>query len=90
MPEEKFHAKFGKDFCMELIQTGEGRAAVQDAINRYFPITPGFFGASKSKNNEMFLRWGLKSRTNDEMRADFVGRVTELVEKDFGLSLPKI
>jgi len=89
MPEEKFHAKFGKDFCMELIRSGEGRA-VQDAINRYFPITPGFFGASKSKNNEMYRHWRLKSRTNDEMRADFVGRVTELVEKDFGLSLPKI
>jgi ring-1,2-phenylacetyl-CoA epoxidase subunit PaaA len=81
MPEEKFHAKFGKDFCMEL---------VQDAINRYFPITPGFFGASQSKNNAMYLRWGLKQRTNDEMRADFLARVTELVEKDFGLSLPKI
>jgi ring-1,2-phenylacetyl-CoA epoxidase subunit PaaA len=89
MPEEKFHAKFGKDFCMELIQSGDGWA-VQDAINRYFPITPGFFGASKSKNNEIYLRWRLKSRTNDEMRSDFLGRVTELVEKDFGLSLPKI
>ncbi len=90
MPEEKFHAKFGKDFCTELIQTKQGRAAVQDAINRYFPITPGFFGASKSKNNEMYLRWGLKSRTNDEMREDFFARVTDLVEKDFGLKLPKI
>jgi ring-1,2-phenylacetyl-CoA epoxidase subunit PaaA len=90
MPEEKFHAKFGKDFCTELIATDAGRADVQDAINRYFPITPGFFGASNSKNNEMYLRWGLKSRSNDEMRADFLARVTELVEKDFGLSLPKI
>ena len=90
MPEEKFHAKFGKDFCMELIRTAEGKAAVQDAINRYFPITPGFFGASKSKNNEMYLRWGLKSRSNDEMREDFLARVTELVEKDFGLTLPKL
>jgi len=60
-----------KDFCIELIRTGE-RRAVQDAINRYFPITPGFFGASKSKNNETYLRCGLKSRTNDEMRADFL------------------
>ncbi len=90
MPEEKFHAKFGKDFCTELIRTEDGKAAVQDAINRYFPITPGFFGASKSKNNEMYLRWGLKSRSNDEMREDFLARVTELVEKDFGLSLPEI
>ena len=90
MPEEKFHAKFGKDSCAELIRTTAGKAAVQDAIDRYFPITPGFFGASKSKNNEMYRRWGLKSRSNDEMREDFLARVTQLVEKDFGLSLPKI
>lgn len=90
MPEEKFHAKFGKDYCLELMQTPQGKASVQDAINRYFPITPGFFGGSKSKNNETYLRWGLKTRSNDEMRADFLARVTELVEKDFGLTLPKI
>ena len=89
MPEEKFHAKFGKDFCLELIQGGRARE-VQDAINRYFPITPGFFGASQSKNNEMYRRFGLKQRTNDEMREDFLGRVTELVEKDFGLRLPAL
>jgi len=87
MPEEKFHAKFGKDFCLELIQAGRA-LEVQDALDRYFPITPAFFGASTSKNNEMYRRLGLKQRSNDEMRADFLGRVTELVEKDFGLRLP--
>ncbi|HKA00450.1 MAG TPA: Phenylacetic acid catabolic protein [Candidatus Solibacter sp.] len=87
MPEEKFHAKFGKDFCLELIEHGKG-AEVQDAIDRYFPITPAFFGASRSKNNEIYRKWRLKQRTNDEMRADFVLRVRELVEKDFGLRLP--
>ncbi len=89
MPEEKFHAKFGKDSCLELIQAGRG-AEVQDAIDRYFPITPAFFGASQSKNNEMFRRWGLKQRSNEEMRADFLARVTELVEKDFALRLPAL
>jgi ring-1,2-phenylacetyl-CoA epoxidase subunit PaaA len=89
MPEEKFHAKFGKDSCLELIQAGRA-AEVQDAIDRYFPITPAFFGASQSKNNEMFRRWGLKQRSNDEMRADFLARVTELVEKDFALRLPAL
>ena len=63
---------------------------MQDAIDRYFPITPAFFGASQSKNNEMFRKWALKQRTNDEMREDFLGRVTELVEKDFGLRLPAL
>jgi ring-1,2-phenylacetyl-CoA epoxidase subunit PaaA len=90
MPEEKFHAKFGKDFCTELCQTPKGRQAVQDGIDRYFPITPAFFGASQSKNNEIYRRWSLKGRTNDEMRADFLSRVTELVEGDLGLKLPKV
>ena len=89
MPEEKFHAKFGKDFCLELIHAGRGDE-VQDAINRYFPLTPAFFGSSHSKNNEIFRKWHLKQRTNDEMRNDFLGRVTELVEKDFGLRLPAV
>lgn len=87
MPEEKFHAKFGKDFCLELIQAGRADE-VQDALDRYFPITPAFFGSSNSKNNETFRRLGLKQRSNDEMREDFLLRVTELVEKDFGLKLP--
>ncbi|MBI1395159.1 MAG: phenylacetic acid catabolic family protein [Betaproteobacteria bacterium] len=89
MPEEKFHARFGKDSCLELIQAGRGDE-VQDALDRYFPITPAFFGASNSRNNEMFRRLGLKQRTNDEMRADFMARVSELIEKDFGLRVPAL
>jgi ring-1,2-phenylacetyl-CoA epoxidase subunit PaaA len=89
MPEEKFHAKFGKDTCLELIQQGRG-SEVQDALDRYFPITPAFFGASQSKNNEIYRKWKLKQRTNDEMREDFLSRVRELVEKDFGLKLPAL
>ena len=87
MPEEKFHAKFGKDFCLELIQAGRA-PEVQDALDRYLPTKPAFFGARNSKTNETFRRLGLKQRTNDEMREDFLLRVTELVEKDFGLKLP--
>jgi ring-1,2-phenylacetyl-CoA epoxidase subunit PaaA len=89
MPEEKFHAKFGKDTCLELIQQGRG-AEVQDALDRYVPITPAFFGSAGSKNNEIYRKWGLKQRTNEEMRADFLHRVAELVEKDFGLRLPSL
>ena len=89
MPEEKFHAKFGKDFCLELIQAGRGeRGAGRD--QPLLPDHPGVLRRSQSKNNEMFRRWGLKQRTNDEMREDFLARVTELVEKDFGLTLPAI
>src|SRR5258708_23402226 len=42
MPEERFHAQFGKDFCTDLCKTPGGRAKVQDAIGGDFPILPAF------------------------------------------------
>ena len=90
MPEEKFHAQFGRDFCTELVRTDEGRRAVQDAIDRYFPLLPGFFGASGSRNNELYREYRLKQRTNDEMRADYLARARDLVENVLGLKLPDV
>ncbi|NKB47933.1 MAG: phenylacetic acid catabolic family protein [Alphaproteobacteria bacterium] len=89
MPEERFHAQFGKDFCTELCQTEEGRTAVQDAINRYYPILPKFFGRAKSKNNEIYRKWAIKQRTNEDMLADYVKRAEDIVA-ELGLTLPNI
>jgi len=90
MPEEKFHAQFGKDFCTELCRTAEGRAKVQDAINRYFPLMPPFFGRSDSANNALFRKWGIKQNNNDDMRADFIARARALVEDHLHLKLPEV
>jgi ring-1,2-phenylacetyl-CoA epoxidase subunit PaaA len=90
MPEERFHAQFGEDFCTDMIEHKKPRAEVQDAINRIFPNMPAFFGASKSKNNEIFRKWGIKLRTNDDMRADYVNRARDLVEGKLGLELPTV
>ncbi len=89
MPEEKFHAQFGKDFCTELVKTEEGKREVQDAINRYFPYLPSFFGKSGSRNNELFRKHGLKLRRNEEMRADYLTRAQAIVA-ELGLSLPEL
>ena len=90
MPEERFHAQFGKDFCTELCQTTEGRVRVQDAINRYYPMLPAFFGKSRSKNNELYRQFGIKQRSNEDMRADYVARAKELVEGHLQLTLPEV
>lgn len=90
MPEERFHAQFGKDFCTELCATPDGRARVQDAIDRYYPFLPAFFGASKSKNNETFRRLGIKQRTNEAMRADYLERARALVVDHLNLRMPAL
>ena len=87
MPEERFHAKFGRDFCTELCKTAEGRTRVQDAIDRYYPMLPAFFGADKSRNNDAYRRLGIKQRSNEEMRADYIAKAQALVE-ELGLRLP--
>ena len=89
MPEERFHAEFGKKFCSELCQTKKGKREVQDAIDRYFPMLPSFFGKPQSRNNEIFRKWGIKKRKNEEMRADYLVQAEEVV-KDLGLRLPNL
>jgi ring-1,2-phenylacetyl-CoA epoxidase subunit PaaA len=89
MPEEKFHAQFGADFCVDLVEAPESRARVQDAINRFYPEAPNFFGAPGSKNNELYRKCGLKLRRNEEMRDDYIGRARDIVGK-LELKLPDI
>ena len=89
MPEERFHAQFVEDFSAELVKTPGGRERLQAAVNEYFPYLPSFFGVSKSRNNEIFRKWKIKQRTNDEMREDFLKRATEVSAK-YGLTLPEV
>jgi ring-1,2-phenylacetyl-CoA epoxidase subunit PaaA len=88
MPEEKFHCQFGQDFTREECKTAAGKAAIQDAIDRYYPILPAFFGRPKSKNNEIFRKWRIKMRTNEEMLTDYIKRATKIVS-EFDLTLPQ-
>ena len=88
MPEERFHAQFGEEFCTELCATPEGKQEVQDALDRYFPYLPLFFGRAGSKNNEVFRKWGIKARSNEEMLEDYMRRAGQLAEK-LGLVMPK-
>ncbi len=90
MPEEKFHAQFGKDFCTELCQSADGRTKVQDAIDRYFPMMPPFFGRSDSANSVLFRKWGIKQHSNDDMRQDFIARARAVVEDHLHLKLPEV
>ena len=90
MPEEKFHAKFGEDFTKELIATEEGKKEIQEAINRYYPMLPAFFGRAQSKNNELYRKWGIKKRKNEEMLDDYLKLTHELVVNKLNLELPSI
>jgi ring-1,2-phenylacetyl-CoA epoxidase subunit PaaA len=88
--EEKFHVGLGRDIVKALLQEDPAcRPQLQDAINKLFPETLDFFGSSSSTNNEAFLRWGLKRRSNREMRQDYVNQVRDYLVKT-GFEVPPI
>ena len=87
MPEEKFHAQFGLDFCVDLVETSQGREKVQRAVNGFFPEVPKFFGSPGSRNNQLYRQYGIKLRSNEDMRADYIARARSTVEP-LGITLP--
>jgi ring-1,2-phenylacetyl-CoA epoxidase subunit PaaA len=89
MPEERFHAQFGIDFGQELVATPEGKARLQKAVDTVFPVMPAFFGRPNSKNNEIFRKWKIKLRKNEDMRDDYMGRARDAAGK-LGLTLPDV
>lgn len=89
MPEEKFHHQFGLDFGKELVKTEEGRAKLQACVDKVFPTFPVFFGRAGSKNNEIYRRWGIKLRKNEEMREDYIRRAAAAAAS-IGLTVPKL
>jgi ring-1,2-phenylacetyl-CoA epoxidase subunit PaaA len=62
---------------------------VQDAINRWWWPTLMMFGPhdKDSPNSAVRIRWGIKTKTNDELRQAFVDSIIPELH-DLGLSVP--
>lgn len=89
MPEEKFHAGFGKSRLQQLCTAPDGKAQAQRAVHRLFSVILPFFGQSQSKNNELFRKWSVKQRSNAVMRGDFIARVQALCDA-LGIERPPV
>ncbi len=73
--EEGFHKKQGQEMVIQYAQgTLKQQAMMQDAINRWWWPTLMMFGPhdSESKNTPELQRWGIKTKTNDELRQEFI------------------
>lgn len=88
--EESFHKKQGQEMVMRYAQgTPKQKAMVQDAINRWWWPTLMMFGPhdGDSANTPVLARWGIKTRTNDELRQEFVNELAPALLA-LGLSVP--
>jgi ring-1,2-phenylacetyl-CoA epoxidase subunit PaaA len=88
--EENFHKRQGMDIVITLARgTAEQKAMMQDAINRWWWPTLMMFGPhdTDSANSAVLIRWGIKTKTNDELRQAFVNQMVPDLQA-LGLSIP--
>ncbi|HSH01594.1 MAG TPA: 1,2-phenylacetyl-CoA epoxidase subunit PaaA [Anaerolineae bacterium] len=88
--EEGFHMKQGKEMCIRYAQgTPKQREMLQDAINRWWWPSVMMFGLhdSESTNSAELLKWGIKTKTNDELRQEFVNELVPEIHA-LGLTVP--
>jgi ring-1,2-phenylacetyl-CoA epoxidase subunit PaaA len=88
--EESFHKKQGQEMVIRYSQgTPQQRAMVQEALNRWWWPALMMFGPhdSQSANSPALMRWGIKTRTNDELRQEFVNELAPDLQS-LGLAVP--
>lgn len=88
--EETFHHKQGKEMVIQYAQgTPKQRQMAQDALDRWWWPSLMMLGPhdKDSTNSAVLSRWGIKLKSNDEVRQEFINEhVPELLEA--GLTIP--
>ena len=85
--EEKGHISYGEQQMLKLMETPEGKDQVQRAVNKWYVVGLDMFGTSISARTERYIEWGLKRRTNEEARRQYIAEVDPLVAR-MGLVIP--
>ncbi len=88
--EEAFHIKQGYDAVVALAKgTPEQRAMAQDAVNRWWYPTLMMSGPPDkiSEHTERAMRWRIKTKTNDQVRQEFVDLIVPQI-RALGLDVP--
>jgi ring-1,2-phenylacetyl-CoA epoxidase subunit PaaA len=89
--EEGFHKKQGMEMVIRYATQGtpKQKAMMQDAINRWWWPSLMMFGPhdANSPNSPQLIRWGIKTKTNDQMRQEYVNELVPALHV-LGLSVP--
>ncbi|MGH2725690.1 MAG: Phenylacetic acid catabolic protein, partial [Actinomycetota bacterium] len=82
------HLRHGEDMTLELCSgTDAQREMLQDAVNRWWRPIMHFFGPPSNPAKDVLLYWGIKTRSNEDLRQEFF---TTYVPKlwDLGITVP--
>ncbi len=86
--EESLHYRHGEDILLALASgTDEQFAMLQEAVDRWWTPIMHFFGTDVAREDDPAIRWGIKARTNEESRQEWLGQYVPKLW-DVGIELP--
>jgi len=85
--EERFHSDMGIKYAREVVKTSKGKKDLQDGLEIWWPAVLDMFGKSDSRNSEAYVKWGIKARSNEELRQDYI-RATVPILESLDLKVP--
>src|SRR2546422_874669 len=85
--EEKTHVGYGLVKLRDMVRTEEGKALAQAAVDRWYPRGLDMFGRSNSTRAARYQYWGLKRRSNEAARTEYMAEVALQIE-GLGLRVP--
>ncbi len=86
--EELGHIDYGYNKTRELLGRGdEQKARVQKAVDYWYVRALDMFGRTGSQRAERYRFWGLKRRTNEQARGDYIKEVNPIL-LELGLAIP--
>ncbi|MBI2555325.1 MAG: phenylacetate-CoA oxygenase subunit PaaI [Candidatus Rokubacteria bacterium] len=85
--DELGHSEMGYRFLIGICQDEHGKILAQHLLDKWYPAALDMFGRSYSANVPKFIRWGLKSVGNAEIRQAYKQYVDRKLEA-LGLRVP--
>lgn len=85
--DELGHSEMGYHFLAQVCEEPRGRLLAQRLLEKWYPAALDMFGRSDSPNTPKFLRWGLKTVGNAEIRHAYKAYVDRKLQA-LGLELP--
>ena len=77
--EEEGHAQMGYEMIKDVCATAAGRRLAQEKLLEWYPAGLDMYGRSDSQRQYDYIRWGLRRRTNEEMREAFRAEIDPIL-----------
>ena len=85
--DERGHAAMGVTHLRGVLRREGGHAEAQESLKKWYPMALDVFGRSDGKRQWRYIHFGLKTKSNEQLRQEYIAEVNPLLE-GMGLTPP--